>query len=525
MPILLQLVNDILSGHMRFSSLLDMRNDRTMGSGDAPQVARPQNPALGQRNDMKLKLGDVFKTVGLPPFTYVKPPYYPEVRADMEQAGRHILIEGPSGIGKSCVVWKAIEELGWVDGLQFSYMSCRDNNAPRIFDEFMALAIEGKPTPWPTLIVDDFHLLLESVKSELGSRLKRIADYVFTGQQALQVLFSDETTLLGEIDGNFWLAQYVCHKICALNSIFETADAPAILTFDMLTIRRRLMEELTPRYLDTAAHFSKGKKWRPGGNKPYMEVFLALKQVPESVVSYDRILATVSERRRPGLKAIRSRVASVIHNPAKSVDLRKQIAFSEDSFSIEDPLFRYFMNYLNPDELFARLGIDPQAADRDRAYPYDIGFSFAGEVRDLVEIVNAELKEEDVVTFYDYDQQAFLLALNLEETLARIYSESCRYYLVFMDECYRNKVWTKYERDIMTRPGRANHIIPVVIDDEGLAGTVGIPNTIARIDLRDIWSGHQPGSEWTPDARQVVRNRCILPVVEKLDAGPLGIQV
>ena len=105
-----------------------------MGSGDAPQVARPQNPALGQRNDMKLKLGDVFKTVGLPPFTYVKPPYYPEVRADMEQAGRHILIEGPSGIGKSCVVWKAIEELGWVDGLQFRYMSCRDNNAPRIFD-------------------------------------------------------------------------------------------------------------------------------------------------------------------------------------------------------------------------------------------------------------------------------------------------------------------------------------------------------------------------------------------------------
>lgn len=523
---------------------------------------------------MKLKLGDVFKTVGLPPFTYVKPPYYPEVRADMEQAGRHILIEGPSGIGKSCVIWKAIEELGWIDGQQFRYISCRDNNAPRIFDEFMSLAIEGIPTPWPALIVDDFHLLVESVKDELGSRLKRIADYVFTGQpaakliligipasgaslladakdlgprlgsyrphraddreiraliaegeQALQVLFSDETTLLGEIDGNFWLAQYVCNKICALNSIFETADAPAILAFDMLTIRRRLMEELTPRFLDTAAQFSKGKKWRPGGNKPYMEVFLALKQVPESVVSYDRVLATVPERRRPGLKAIRSRVASVIHNPGKNVDLRKQIAFSEDSFSIEDPLFRYFMNYLNPDDLFARLGIDPQAADRDRAYPYDIGFSFAGEVRDLVEIVNAELKEEDVVTFYDYDQQAFLLALNLEETLARIYSESCRYYLVFMDACYRNKVWTKYERDIMTRPGRANHIIPVVIDDEGLAGTVGIPNTIARIDLRDIWSGHQPGSEWTPEARQVVRNRCILPVVEKLDAGPLGTNV
>ena len=31
----------------------------------------------------KKKLEDVFKTVGLPPYTYIKPPYYGEVRADL----------------------------------------------------------------------------------------------------------------------------------------------------------------------------------------------------------------------------------------------------------------------------------------------------------------------------------------------------------------------------------------------------------------------------------------------------------
>jgi hypothetical protein len=63
------------------------------------------------------------------------------------------------------------------------------------------------------------------------------------------------------------------------------------------------------------------------------------------------------------------------------------------------------------------------------------------------------MKAEDVVTFYDYDQQAFLLALDLEKTLGRVYAESCRYYLVFLDKNYREKVWTKYEKDVMTRRG------------------------------------------------------------------------
>ncbi len=40
----------------------------------------------------KRKLGEVFKTVGLPPYTYVKPRHFDEVRADIEQAGKHVLI-------------------------------------------------------------------------------------------------------------------------------------------------------------------------------------------------------------------------------------------------------------------------------------------------------------------------------------------------------------------------------------------------------------------------------------------------
>jgi hypothetical protein len=103
-------------------------------------------------------------------------------------------------------------------------------------------------------------------------------------------------------------------------------------------------------------------------------------------------------------------------------------------------LTRYFLTNLDPKRLYEVLGVEDTTVERGRLYAYDIGFSFAGETRKIVEAIDAEMKAEDVVTFYDYDQQAFLLAL--EKTLGRVYAESCRYYLVFLEKNYREKVWT-----------------------------------------------------------------------------------
>ena len=75
------------------------------------------------------RLPDVFQTVGLPKYTYVKPNYYGEVRTDIEQPGKHLLIEGPSGIGKTCVIFKVFEELEWVKDENYKYVTCREPTA------------------------------------------------------------------------------------------------------------------------------------------------------------------------------------------------------------------------------------------------------------------------------------------------------------------------------------------------------------------------------------------------------------
>lgn len=511
------------------------------------------------------KLSEVFSTVGLPRYTYVKPRHFGEVRADIEQPGKHLLIEGPSGIGKTCVVFKVFEELGWEIDKQFSYVSARDEDAQERIDAFIA-AVKAGGTPVPSLIVlDDFHLLPPETRDGFGSVLKRLSDRTFEyanppkavllgipttgtalladandlgprlgsyrfrgasdqeigklldeGEAALGVLFEDRDYMLAESSQNFWLAQYIASKICATQEVFEEQSEPKILTFDLLAIRQRLMDELSDRYMPTAVTFAKGKKWRPGGNKPYLDVLLAVAKNPDLTITYDKVLNLVNERRRPGVKAVRPRISEVIFDPSHNVDLRKQIAFSGHEFTIEDPLFRYFLSNMKEDAIYQQLGVEKDSVERARAYSYDVGFSFAGEARQLVEMVNAELKGEDVLTFYDFDQQAILLAEELEPLLGKVYSESCAYYLVFIDRHYVDKVWTKYERDIMIHSGRRGHIIPVILDDVGERGIVGISSTVGRIDLKEQWTELQATRAPSENLTSVVRNRCVLPMLDKL---------
>jgi Cdc6-like AAA superfamily ATPase len=90
------------------------------------------------------KLSEVFKTVGLPPYTYVKPKHFGEVRADIEQPGKHLLIQGPSGIGKTCVVFKVFEELGWQRDCEYLYISARDANPEAAIQQFFNLCQQGR---------------------------------------------------------------------------------------------------------------------------------------------------------------------------------------------------------------------------------------------------------------------------------------------------------------------------------------------------------------------------------------------
>src|SRR5664280_732492 len=59
-----------------------------------------------------VRIEDVFKVTGVPTYTFVRPSEYNRLQVALRTPGRGVVVEGPSGIGKSTAVTKALEELG-----------------------------------------------------------------------------------------------------------------------------------------------------------------------------------------------------------------------------------------------------------------------------------------------------------------------------------------------------------------------------------------------------------------------------
>ena len=56
-------------------------------------------------------LEEVFKTSGVPSFTFVEPDEYADLVISLRTPGRGAVVEGPSGIGKTTAVEKALGKL------------------------------------------------------------------------------------------------------------------------------------------------------------------------------------------------------------------------------------------------------------------------------------------------------------------------------------------------------------------------------------------------------------------------------
>ena len=87
-------------------------------------------------------LQDVFKDSGVPTYTFVEPNEYIKIVVTLSTKGRCLVVEGPSGIGKTTCVLKALEYLGMGDSIQLltprkkkdilSIEKILDNNKNRI---------------------------------------------------------------------------------------------------------------------------------------------------------------------------------------------------------------------------------------------------------------------------------------------------------------------------------------------------------------------------------------------------------
>jgi len=60
---------------------------------------------------MSLRVQDVFKVSGVPTHTFIRPSAFNRLKVALDTPGRGVVVEGPSGIGKSTAVTKVLEDL------------------------------------------------------------------------------------------------------------------------------------------------------------------------------------------------------------------------------------------------------------------------------------------------------------------------------------------------------------------------------------------------------------------------------
>jgi len=113
-------------------------------------------------------LEEVFKTGGIPTFTFVQPKEFPDLILSLRTDGRGLVIEGPSGIGKTTAVEAALESLGMTS--QVTKLSARKPKDVEYIEALPELGAVG------IVIVDDFHKLTDHTRSALADYMKTLAD-------------------------------------------------------------------------------------------------------------------------------------------------------------------------------------------------------------------------------------------------------------------------------------------------------------------------------------------------------------
>jgi hypothetical protein len=127
-------------------------------------------PELTIQDSEFFQIFEVFKTSGVPTVTFVEPQNFHLIKLALKQPGVGVVIEGPSGIGKTTALKKALEEVNPEDkGVKVKNLSARKpQDLPYI--ETIQQWHNG------IAIIDDFHRLEVTLQEQLVDYLKYLAD-------------------------------------------------------------------------------------------------------------------------------------------------------------------------------------------------------------------------------------------------------------------------------------------------------------------------------------------------------------
>lgn len=361
------------------------------------------------------KLEEVFKTGGIPTHTFVPPLEFPQLLVALRTPGRGVVVEGPSGIGKTTAVARAFQELGIVDTV--TSLSARRRGDPELIRELPAMNAFG------TVVIDDFHRLPDGIRAEIADFMKLLADeeardrkiiviginkageslvrfandlnnrldiislesnpdekvteLISLGEAALNVQLNVKGEIAQAAHGSFYIAQMLSHQACLDAGILEAQSSMCSTAVSFEAIRGKVYERLSRTFLERTKLFCRGTRFRREGRAPYLRLLHLLAQSQEWSLGIDQAIAS-----NPGLSGSVTQIVEKGYLQdliEKNDDLKSVLHFDATTrmLSVEDPQYVYFLRSIS----WSKFPLDVGFLSVEIPSKYDFALSFAGADR------------------------------------------------------------------------------------------------------------------------------------------------
>ncbi|MES9949822.1 MAG: hypothetical protein ABW118_12745 [Candidatus Thiodiazotropha sp.] len=486
---------------------------------------------------MNYLVEEVYKTEGVPEFTFVKPPNYNDILVDIRSAGKPVVIEGQSGTGKTTVAKKILEQA--FPHQEFEYLSARKTgDIPKIvaiskgealgrfvIDDFHRLDTETQenianiiklsaedpdPDRYPKVVIiginkvgSELIFLVHDIAKRCGihrvhpANQQSIIDLIQKGEEKLNVEIGHHGDILNESAGDYWLAQLLCQSICLMNDVIETCTKKTTLNYDEEQLRSRLVTRLENSYHDPVKDFCRGKRFR-ASNDPYYKLLKTIGSQVSSVVDLND-LANANPDVKGSINNIKERRISVLLDSKPICERYFYYNAETKNFAIEDPALFYYLKHLDWNDLRKDCGF----RDTNEDFEFDFAISFAGENRDLAKTITDLLGVLDCTVFYDEYFEANYLGSAWSKQFEEIFGLKSRLVVCLLDRHHNEKIWPTFERECF-RPRVADaSVIPIYLDDTKF---VGIPDDIVGLSF----------IEYDFDDEDAITDRIVIKLEERL---------
>ncbi|WP_250284142.1 TIR domain-containing protein [Frankia sp. CiP1_Cm_nod2] len=364
---------------------------RPVLSERAKPDVEPSFPGVDLVRDAANRLEDVFRPVGVPTVTFVAPEEYIPFRLALRQHGLCIVLEGPSGIGKTTLLKCAIDQ----DSQRLEKVETYSARIPGDVERIRRLPAEGHVG---LLVIDDFHRLPEDLQGRIVDYLKRLADdagspgklvivgipdtaatlvsisfdianrirvfrlgragekqvleLVEKGEAALNISFDRRQEIVQAAAGSLITAQSLCSHLVMIAGVEESRLTPTVVQAEIPTARANVTKELRDKYGSAVNTFAAMDDL---DKATCIDLLLALGQTEDGILALDDV-----QNRSSDLMPTIEKIFVTSSSPGLDPDGSIARHFFYDSrgrrIIADDPQLIFFLRQLRRDELLSMAG-------------------------------------------------------------------------------------------------------------------------------------------------------------------------